>query len=215
MFGAGKNERRRGVEDQLILTIDVGSSSVRASLYDRMGRYVNDTEARLSYGFKTTSDDGAEVDADRLVGLAARAVDGTLSLAEDKADRIAGVATSTFWHSVLGVDREGRPTTPILTWADRRAADAAAELRGRLDEAAVHSRTGCVLHSSYLPAKLLWLSRSSPEAYSRTEYWISPGEYLYYVLFGQTWVGTSVAPPPASSTRTRSGGTQRYWMHYP
>jgi gluconokinase len=193
MFGAGKNERSRGVEDQLILTIDVGSSSVRASLYDRMGRYVNDTEVQLSYGFKTTSDDGAEVDADGLVDLAARAVDGTLSLAEDKADRIAGVATSTFWHSVLGVDREGRPTTPILTWADRRAADAAAELRGRLDEAAVHSRTGCVLHASYLPAKLLWLSRSSPEAYSRTEYWISPGEYLYHMLFGQTWVGTSMA----------------------
>jgi glycerol kinase len=48
MFGAGNTEWSRGVEDQLILTIDVGSSSVRASLYDRMGRYVSDTEARLS-----------------------------------------------------------------------------------------------------------------------------------------------------------------------
>jgi gluconokinase len=205
VFGARNTERSRGVVDQLILTIDVGSSSVRASLYDRMGRYVNDTEVRLSYGFKTTSDDGAEVEADRLVDLAARAVDGTLSLAEDKADRIAGVATSTFWHSVLGVDREGRPTTPILTWADRRAADAAADLRGRLDEAAVHSRTGCVLHTSYLPAKLLWLSRSSPEAYSRTEHWISPGEYLYHVLFGQIWVGTSMASATGLFDQNKKG----------
>ena len=53
---------------------------------------------------------------------------------------------STFWHSVLGVDRRGRTTTPVLTWADRRAADAAGELRERLDEAAIHRRTGCVLH---------------------------------------------------------------------
>ena len=68
------------MEDQLILTIDVGSSSVRASLYDRMGRYVNDTEVQLLYSFKTTSGDGAEMDADGLVEFVARAVDGTLSL---------------------------------------------------------------------------------------------------------------------------------------
>jgi gluconokinase len=181
------------VEDQLILTVDVGSSSVRASLYDREGEYVCGTEAQLLYSFKATSDGGAEVDADELMDLVARAIDGTLSLAGDKVDRIAAVATSTFWHSVLGVDQEGRPTTPILTWADRRAADDAADLRGRLDEAAVHRRTGCVLHSSYLPAKLLWLSRNSPEAYSRTERWISPGEYLHHVLFGRAWIGTSMA----------------------
>jgi gluconokinase len=181
------------MEDQLILTVDVGSSSVRASLYDRAGRYVSDTEAQLLYSFTATSEGGAEMDADELMDLVARAIDGTLSLARDKADRIAAVATSTFWHSVLGVDQEGHPTTPILTWADRRAADDAADLRGRLNEATVHRRTGCVLHSSYLPAKLLWLSRNSPEAYSRTERWISPGEYLHYRLFGQAWVGTSMA----------------------
>jgi sugar (pentulose or hexulose) kinase len=96
MSGVGKNERVRGVEDQLILTIDVGSSSVRASLYDRMGRYVTNTEAQLPYSFKATSGDGAEMDADELVALVARAVDGTLSIAKDKADRIAAAATSTF-----------------------------------------------------------------------------------------------------------------------
>ena len=189
----GKHEQERGMEDQLILTVDVGSSSVRASLYDRMGNYVSGTEAQLLYSFKATSDGGAEMDADELMDLVARAIDGTLSLARDKVDRIAAVATSTVWHSVLGVDQEGRPTTTILTWADRRAADDAADLRGKLDEAAIHHRTGCVLHSSYLPAKLLWLSRNSPEAYSRTEHWISPGEYLHRRLFGQAWIGTSMA----------------------
>ena len=88
----------------------------------------------------------------------------------------------------------GRPTTPVYTWADRRAADAAGELRERLDEAAIHRRTGCVLHSSYLPAKLLWLSRSYPEAFENTERWISPGEYLHLRFFGEVWASTSMAP---------------------
>jgi gluconokinase len=62
-----------------------------------------------------------------------------------------------------------------------------------LDEEAVHARTGCVLHSSYLPAKLLWLKEAAPEAFSRTERFMSPGEYLDYRLFGEAKVGISMA----------------------
>src|SRR5918999_443445 len=109
------------MEDQLILTVDVGSSSVRASLYDRMGNYLSGTDTQLLYSFKATPDGGAEMDADDLMGLVARAIDRTLSLARDKADRITAVATSTFWHSVVGVDQEVRPATHIPARADRRS----------------------------------------------------------------------------------------------
>jgi sugar (pentulose or hexulose) kinase len=198
------------VEDQLILTIDVGSSSVRASLYDRTGKYVNDTEAQLPYSFKATSGDGAEIDADWLVDIIARAVDGTLSLAKDKADRIAAVATSTFWHSVLGIDREGRPTTPILTWADRRAAAAAAELRGRLDEDAVHCRTGCVLHSSYCRPSCSGSAATlrKPTPARSTGY--RPVSTFTVGSLGERGWGPRWPPPPDSLTRTSRGGTRRY-----
>ena len=174
-----------------ILAIDVGSSSVRCSLYDETGEPVEGTEASRKHGFASTPDGGATLDADELCELIFEAVDETYTHAE--ARDVVGVAMSTFWHSVLGLDRRGRPTTPIFSWADRRAADAASELRERLDDAEVHRRTGCVLHSSYLPAKLLWLSRSLPEAFSETERWVSPGEYLYSKLFGEAYAGTSMA----------------------
>lgn len=50
-------------------------------------------------------------------------------------------------------------------------------------------------HSSYQPAKLLWLASEAPEACSRTRRWISPGEYFYLRLFGEgdLRVGVSVA----------------------
>ena len=179
--------------DVCILALDVGSSSVRASLQDALGEPVDGTATQLTYQFTRTPDDGAEVDADALLDLIARAVDATLSHAGEQAGQIAGVAASMFWHSVLGVDVAGQPTTPVITWADRRAAGAAAELRARLDAEAVHRRTGCVLHSSYLPAKLLWLSRARPDAFARTARWMSPAEYLSLRLFRVARVGTSMA----------------------
>ena len=181
-----------GSHDARVLSVDVGSSSVRAGLYDGSGDDVEGTGVQLDYEFEYTADGGASKDAGELLDLVARAVDGALSRAGDAA--ISGVAMSTFWHSVLGVDSDGRPTTPILTWADRRAADVAPDLRERLDEGAVHRRTGCVLHSSYWPAKLLWLSRTMPDSFEKAERFVSPADYLYARFFGEPYqVGTSMA----------------------
>ena len=174
-----------------ILAIDLGSSSARASLWDSEGDSVEETETQLSHEFRYTPDEGVVADADDLVELIARAVDGTLEKAPDAP--VGAVAVSTFWHSVLGVDSSGEPTTPVLTWADRRAAGAAAELRERLDEEEVHRRTGCVLHSSYVPAKLLWLEGAYPEAFAHSERFVAPGEYLYLKFFGEARVSTSMA----------------------
>lgn len=179
--------------DTNVLAVDVGSSSVRAGLYDVRGNAVPGAGAKLDYELEYTADGGATKDAGEILALVSRAMDAALSKAGDAT--IAGVATSTFWHAVLGLDGQGKPTTPILTWADRRSAGAARELREELDESAVHHRTGCVLHSSYLPAKLRWLSRTFPGEFERTERWVSPGEYLYGRFFGQdvVTVGTSMA----------------------
>jgi gluconokinase len=178
-------------ENARVLSVDLGSSSVRAELYDRSGKREEGTETRLGYELEYTPEGGVTKDADELLELAVRAIDGALDKAGDSP--VSGVAMSTFWHSVLGLDREGRPTTPVLTWADRRAANAARELRESLDETAIHRRTGCVLHSSYWPAKLSWLSRERAEAFERTERWVSPGDYFYERLFGDSHVGTSMA----------------------
>jgi gluconokinase len=188
----GDGLKSRESEGANVLSVDLGSSSVRAELYDASGRSVAGTETKLDYDLRYAADGGVVKDADEILDLIARAIDGTLSRAGDF--RISGVAMSTFWHSVVGLDPGGCPTTPIITWADRRAADAARELREVLDEAAVHRRTGCVLHSSYWPAKLLWLSRAQPGVLENTERWVSPGDYFYERFFGGSCVvGTSMA----------------------
>jgi len=182
----------REPQDARILSVDVGSSSVRAGLYEDSGEEVKGTEVKLDYDFEYTPDGGASKDADELLDLVARAVDGALTRAEGA--EISGVAMSTFWHSVLGVDRDGRPTTQILTWADRRAAQSAADLRDEVDERAYHRRTGCVLHSSYWPAKLAWSNRTIPDAFENAEHWVSPPDYFYARFFGEPYrVGTSMA----------------------
>jgi gluconokinase len=177
-----------------VLALDIGTSSCRARLYEAAdGRPVRGAAARIAYSPRTTPDGGAELDPDALFDSVCACIDQVLAAAPPADRSIAGVATSCFWHSLLGLNAEGQPVGPIYLWLDARAGPAANELRQRLDSRAVHARTGCVLHWSYWPAKLVWLSRAEPEQVRRVARWVSFGELLLERLTGQCGPSVSMA----------------------
>ncbi|MGH7361080.1 MAG: FGGY family carbohydrate kinase, partial [Candidatus Methylomirabilales bacterium] len=183
----------REAEPPLIVALDIGTSSVRALLFDRRGFALAGLEERAAYAMEVTPDGGVQTDADGLVARVVQCLDALLTAPGTRLPPIAAVATSTFWHSLVGVDTGGRAVTPLYSWGDTRSLLEAAELRQRLDEGAVHARTGCPFHPSYLPAKLLWLSRASPAAFRRAARWMSIGEYLHLRLLGRATCSLSMA----------------------
>ncbi|MCB9153922.1 MAG: gluconokinase [Caldilineae bacterium] len=180
-------------ESPLVLALDIGSSSVRAALYDRLGRAVSGVEARRGHQLQTDSSGAAVADADELVRLTCQCIDETLDRAGALADDIAAVAGCSFVGNLLGVDRDGRPVTPLFTYADTRAAADAELLKQTLDEERCHQRTGVRFHPSYGAVQLHWLQRERPKLFGRAARWVSLGEYLETALFGQGGTSHSVA----------------------
>jgi len=176
-----------------VLALDLGTSSVRAIVYDTRGAMLEKTLTDLPYKVRTTDAGEVSSDPDALVKLIAQSIDGSLKVARKEKVAILGVGVSCYWHSLMGVDRAGRPTTELLTWADTRSAAETGEMRLRFDERAYHARTGCFFHASYWPAKLRWLHATRRAAVRRTARWISLGEYLYQELHGETRVSHSIA----------------------
>ncbi len=176
----------------MLIALDVGTSSARASLYDTAGRAVADRFHQVSYEPRVTADGGVEHDPVGLLDAVAACLDGVSARAGHDGE-ILGVGVTTFWHGLLGFDAADHPVTPVFMWADSRAAREAARLRESLDEAALHARTGCHLHSSYWPAKLRWLAREQPAIVRRAARWGSFGEYLELELFGDAATSVSMA----------------------
>jgi gluconokinase len=176
--------------DALVLALDVGTSSCRASLYDVQARPVGAHVAQIHYSPRVTSDGGAELDPGTLFDHLCAVIDQVLPSARSP---VAAVSASTFWHSLLGVDAGGEPLTPVYLWLDGRARGEMAALQNDLDEREFHARTGCVLHWTYWPAKLRWLRRASPDVYRRVSRWISFGEFVQQRLTGATSVSHSMA----------------------
>lgn len=175
---------------ETVMAVDIGTSSVRAMLFDTRGKAVPGALVHRSHHPALNEPGESTLDADSLI---ASALDCVRKLLNRSSHSVLGVGVSTFWHGMLGIDSSGRACTPVYLWSDTRSAAQVDELRRSLDQRAIHARTGCLFHTSYLPARLLWLRQTSPELFSRAVRWVSPGEYLYFRLFGEWRCSLSMA----------------------
>ncbi len=174
----------------MILALDIGSSSVRAALYDENANEIPRTSIKIERSLKVAANGAAEIDADEFVTQVEAAIDALLS----KTSRdIEYVASCSFWHSLVGIDDRGKTTTKILTWADRRSWEYSAVLKDRFDEREVHNRTGAHFHSSFWPAKLLWLRNGSRAIFDGTSRWLSPGDLITERFCGEAVTSVSMA----------------------
>ena len=175
-----------------LLALDIGTSGVRAALFDELGIETAGSGLRLNSDYTSLLSTGI-IEADVLLDLVTRAIDDVLANIPNPNTRIDLIAISCFWHSLLGIDSRDRPTTAVLGWNDPRAADQASKLRSQLNEVEFHSRTGCRFHSSYWPAKLLRIRDEEPEAFRRTTRWLGFSEYLALKFFGESPISVSMA----------------------
>jgi gluconokinase len=176
-----------------VLTIDIGSSSVRVLLFDSAGRVVEGIAAQERYSLRSAADGSSVDDADTVIERVARCIDAALQQAGPLAAQIGAVAVDTLVGTMLVLDVANQPLTPLLSYADTRSADDADRLRTMLDETVVHARTGCLLRASYWPARLAWLRRTQPDIWAQAARFVTLGEYLELRLFGSCRVSYSVA----------------------
>src|SRR5258708_3849317 len=182
----------------LILALDVGSSSVRAMIFDREGNALENIFVQSHYTAQTTPDGGSTVDPDMLCDLIFASITQVIEQAGAQAERIAAVVMDTLVTTLVGVGADGHPTTPLYTWADTRGAALAEVWRERLkrvdlSEADYIRVTGCRVHTSYWPMRLLWLQEHEAAAYAQTAFWMSLGDYVQYRLTDERHISVSAA----------------------
>jgi len=93
------------------------------------------------------------------------------------------VSLSSAMHSLIAVDENGNALAPMMTWADSRSADAAADLLSTPLGMELYQLTGTPIHSMSPLCKLIWIRENKPELFKKTFKYISIKEYIWFKLF--------------------------------
>ena len=113
---------------ELILAIDVGTTSSRAAVVDLHGRITGIDAAPLTS--RAPRPGRVEQDAARVWTATRRVIAGALAKAGRSAHDIAAVGVTTQRASAVVWDRAtGKPLSPMVVWSDLRGAARAVELQ--------------------------------------------------------------------------------------
>jgi xylulokinase len=167
-----------------ILSIDLGTTYFKVSLFDRDGRLCD--LARIAPPIVAERTGFAELPAD---GFCRAILQGISELRSRSSRDLADVAAVTFatqTNSFMLLDSTDRPLTPLILWTDRRAADLEGEVFRRCDIPGFSATAGFSrINFQCMPAKLLWLRDQSPEVYNQSSKLCLISDYLTLLLTGK------------------------------
>ncbi|MEO1286452.1 MAG: gluconokinase [Chloroflexota bacterium] len=178
----------RKQQSMSILVIDIGSSSVRAMLFDDHAEPMPNADSQRKHQFEYGQDGAVTANPQHLQTLVEDCISELLTKTRDPID---AVGISCFVGNLMGLDNTGTPITPLYTYADTRSQQHVNAIT--LDVNASYHRTGCRLHSAYNTLKLYWLKQTQAGLVSQVDCWLDFASYLYLQWFSETLTSYSIA----------------------
>lgn len=184
-----------------LLSLDEGTTSARAALYDAQGKRTAMESAPIACVFPQPG--WVEQDAGEIWSAQIDAARRVLAAAKVDAGAIAAIGITNQRETTIVWDRKtGQPVAPAIVWQCRRTAGFCAELArsGMSDE--ITAKTGLVIDAYFSGSKVRWILEHVPDARQRAR----DGELLFGTV--DTWLvwkltnGAVHVTDPSNASRT-------------
>lgn len=191
---------------EYILAHDLGTSGNKAVLFSADGRLVSS----CTYSYQVYYDHPlwAEQDAEEWWNAVCASTKELLTRSGIPAEEIRAVSFSGQMMGCLPVDREGRPLSRSIIWADQRAQEQTVQLRERIDDNRFYQIVGHKNTASYGIQKAMWLKAHRPEIYENTYKFLNAKDYIVFRLTGKFYTDCSDANSMACLNLAKRGWSE-------
>ena len=175
------------MDRECYITVDVGSTNIKAAKILEDGTILHSSSIRLS----PRGDKGmAQVDAEELYSTVIRAVREAAGCGSDSVKAIGIVSQMA---GMVLLDSHKNPVFPVIYGIDTRGQDFLEEWTKRIDKEEILKVTRCPLEGIYWPAKWLWLQANESEKIQNVRYVLGIKDYLIYRMTGELVTDPSLA----------------------
>jgi xylulokinase len=164
----------------MLIGIDVGTTAVKASLFDDKGKALQHFSA--PYPTRRPSAGQVEqVSADWM-----KLVLQALESFQDKAKQVHAIGLTSQVNTHVFVDAQGQALMPAMTWADTRAAGEAASLDAKITAAEKLGWWGAPLpiDASHPLARMVYVQHHHADIWAKTAQVLAPKDYCLLQLTG-------------------------------
>jgi sugar (pentulose or hexulose) kinase len=169
----------------LLLGLDVGTTAVKAALFDTSGRELAHGRAPTPWRAVPT---GAELDPDELLHAAVAAAREAVAAAGG--GTVAAVGVAGMAETGVLLDGHGRPAVPSIAWHDSRGGEQAERLGRDLPD--FSERTGLPVRTMCTLVKYRWMRDHWPDS-ARGVRWLNVSEWIVRGMGGDPAAELSLA----------------------
>lgn len=167
----------------LILSIDCGTQSLRALLFDADGQLLDKSQVALDYVAEQPG--WGEQDAEVFWQALGQATQELFAKRPDAVARIAGMTLTSQRGSVVNLDENGKPLRRVILWFDKRRCFNFRPVQGLWALAfRLIGMTDAIRYFQSM-AESTWIEHNEPDIWKRTSKYILLSGYLIYRLTGQ------------------------------
>jgi len=169
---------------ELLLGIDVGTTSCKVGVYDLKGNMV--TQASYSYPTYQPAPHEIEQNPEDWWKAIKMAIGQVRRRSKVKMSSIVGIGLSGQTPTQVLVDRKGKILRPAIIWRDTRSIEEARWIRRVIGKRRMEKFLGMDLpiEPNWPPARLLWLKKHEPQILKRTFKILQAKDFVGYKLTG-------------------------------
>ena len=147
-----------------ILTVDIGSSSMRAILHDDHGAIVHKCQKSTIPDYRAHGKI-VELDAVKFVDALLCLLKESYGYCESNEIKVLAISVTSQRSSVVPVNSQGTPLAPFITWHDKRTVPLCKALNRY--ENKVYGITGLRISPVLSAVKMTWIRKEQPEIYKK------------------------------------------------
>ena len=151
-----------------ILSLDQGTTSSRAIVFDRKGSIIAVAQQEFRQIFPKPG--WVEHDANEIWASQSQVMKGVLKKAGLDASDIAAIGITNQRETTVVWDRKtGKPIHNAIVWQDRRTSAACDKLKAKGMEKLIRKKTGLVIDAYFSATKLQWILNNVPGAKAKAK----------------------------------------------
>ncbi|MCI2255515.1 glycerol kinase GlpK [Domibacillus sp. PGB-M46] len=167
--------------EKYIMSIDQGTTSSRAILFNKGGEIVHSAQKEFKQYFPNPG--WVEHDANEIWASVLSCIATVLSEVDIRADQIEAIGITNQRETAVVWDKEtGRPIYHAIVWQSRQTADICADIKAKGHEQTFRDKTGLLVDPYFSGTKVKWLLDHVEGARERAE----RGELLFGTI--DTWL---------------------------
>jgi xylulokinase len=182
--------RASSMNGPLLAGIDVGSTNIKAVVFDEHGAIVALASRKTPTHFPRPG--WAYFEPRELWETTAAVLRDATAQVENPA-RIVGVGVASVGETGILIDAQGNELYEAIAWYDARSEPQGEQVEQILGGERIYSITGISPQAIFSICKILWIQQNEPEIFARAVRWLHVADYISWKLCGEAATDFSVA----------------------